>query len=657
MFLMFTFATTLFCVVTSVCFATSSKKINLFQSKANQTEYDLVLDSSNAPSGLTSTYQREVTSTVNTTLGNSLTFKINNATSLSGGYAKLGNHGTIYCSTDGNDHISGLMQINANFSNGSLKLISSYNNGPAFVTDEHILSSGVTYTLSDYANSFVLEAQDAYVDVVSISLKYTCSTNTKTFDSTKLFSIENYENYTATGVGYDANHSMKDQTNLRAAYYSVYKGSGTDPLNGSGWSTMGTSDYITYNSAKGRNGTKTALFKSNSGNYFMYVQRQYYFGVPIAIGQGKQLSLWMRGAYTGTDASTDSSYDAVVTIVAFYDKMLNTSGANLAASETFYVPAGSSWNQYTVDLNPSKPVYGYAIHIAKASGTIYLPVDDIEIYTQNPYAGNSSPYPTGTFIAQVSSYKLVFSFGTSSNSLIAIRISTTDVGPTLTNYNFSTNSFTISTANKVSGYTVGNITGTYDYTNDCLTNVNCSGQIGSALKNLTLTRPTNGLYFNSDGKTSDLRNTFLRRYRQSNSWSNDTSNSDRILSNTSNYAAGSSSLFVRPCGTSFQGYGFVLASDLSSAVTVNDLCFWVYNPCDYDLTLRCYFYKSQGYGNAGQVGISNDKAKANSWTYISRGFTQSAIYNFIISVWTEDNTTNQSTQMTAKVLFDDIFFE
>lgn len=377
--------TSLFCVTTTIAIKSTKNSVNLFQSKASQNEYDLVLNSGNAPTELTDSYQRSVSSTVQTSLGNNLTFTFNNAVSLSGGYAKLGNHGTIYCATDGNDHISGLMEIKAVFTTGSLKILSSYVNGPSFITDEHTLTSNTLYTLPDNANSFILEAQDASVEISSINLKYACQTNTKSFTTTGLYNVEDFENYTADGVGYDSSHNMNQVTNLRARYYSAYYGAGTNPLSGSGWNRMGSTDYLTYKSNRGKSGSACGLFKSNSSNYFLYFQSFYYFGVPNVIGQGAKLSAWMKGAYTGTSADANSSNSATVTLIAYYDKMFNASGSNNAATATYTVAANSDWAQYTVDLDPTKPVYGYGIHIAKAAGTIYLPVDNVEIYTTSPY--------------------------------------------------------------------------------------------------------------------------------------------------------------------------------------------------------------------------------------------------------------------------------
>lgn len=269
-------------------------------------------------------------------------------------------------------------------------------------------------------------------------------------------------------------------------------------------------------------------------------------------------------------------------------------------------------------------------------------------------AGN---YPEGTFWATISNYKLVIAIGNETNGLVAVRVSTTDAVATGISYNSGNHTFTITTTGSVGGYTVGNITGTYDVANDRLTGVNCSGQIGAAISDVTLNRPSNGSFYNCDDSTATLQNTFGRRYRSkgASSWSNDTSNADRIQSDTTHHVSGEGGMSVRPCGNSYDAYGFVLKSDYASAKTVANIHFWVYNPCAYDITFRAWYYKATNFGTNGQIGLgSADIAKAGTWTYVSRGFTSSAIYNFTLSVWTADQT-QAATSMSARLVFDDVF--
>ncbi len=355
-------------------------------SNADPTSYEVTLDSTNAPSGLTTSFQRAVNATVTTINNNDLTFKLTNAKALDGGYAVLGNYGTVYCITNDAKHISGLTGVNVTFTGGSLKLYSSSVNttdGSSYVTEDDDLTSGVKTTLSAAANSFVIEAQNTNVSITSIKLSYTCQTSDTAYEFDKVYDVDDFESYSATGTGYDTSHGMSTVTGLRAQYYSTYYGAGSNPTSGYGWNIMGSSDYLTFMSSVGHSGSKTALLKSNSGNYFRYIQAKHYFGVPTAIGKGSKLSVWMHGSYKNTNG--EAGVDAAVTLIAFYDSKFNTSGANTAATATYTVASGSDWMEYTVDLDSTKTVYAYGVHIAKASATLYLPIDDVKIYTESPY--------------------------------------------------------------------------------------------------------------------------------------------------------------------------------------------------------------------------------------------------------------------------------
>lgn len=274
----------------------------------------------------------------------------------------------------------------------------------------------------------------------------------------------------------------------------------------------------------------------------------------------------------------------------------------------------------------------------------------------------ASHYPSGTYTAVITissnSWRLIISFGPQASKKIAVRISTEDMNPGEVSYNSSNNTFTIPTTGDMSGYSVGNITGTYNYSNDRLTSVDCSGDIGTAVSNKTLNHASGNLFFNCDGTTSTLQSKFTRRFRSAgaSSWTVDSSNSDRIESDSINYISGSSGLNVRPCGTSYDAYGFVVSSDLSAASSVSDVAFWVYNPTDYAIKFRVYYYTKKSFAENGSVGFkATDIAQPNTWSYITRGFGSKSIYNFTISVWKEDQT-SPSVTMTAKLTFDDIYF-
>ena len=592
----------------------------------------------------------------------------------------------------------------------------------------------VNYTYNGHSLAYATKsgAQSAYYPDVS---------------GDRVYTLENFESYSASGQGYTSSSAKYTTTGLRSQFYAdYYTGSNTSEIGGSGWQLMTSTDNTNYNSSKGHNGSKVGIFKLSNGTGMRYISMNELYGVQRLAGKGQTLSFWARGAYTNASFNTDHASGTSLSFYLYYATPLTPSNqSTVRESFTADVAAGSTWQHFEFPLTAGRNYLGFGFYAKQSSGSNqYLPIDDIQIYSASPYAEYVAPvavtgvsvspnnldlliggssvltatvspndatnktvswtssntnvatvdndgtvhavatgsatitattadggytstcavtvtaplthYPEGTFMAVVSNYKLVIAIGNETNGLVAVRISTADAEATAITYNSGNDTFTITTTGSVGGYTVGNVTGTYDYNNDRLTNVNCSGQIGAAVSNVTLTRPTSGMFYDMNESTANLQSKFKRRFN-SGSWQVDSSNSDRIVSNTEHHVAGSSGLQVRPCGTGFDAYGFSLQNDLASTATVANIHFWVYNPCNYDITFRVWVYKSTGLSNNAEVGLgSADKAKANSWTYVSRGFTSAAIYNFNISVWKNNNNTSASDQMTAKLVFDDLYF-
>ncbi len=359
---------------------------------ADPSVYEITLDSNAAASGLTNNFQKSVDAPFTTARGSVLNFKLTNAKAYAGegsGYVTLGNYGSVYCCTPDEHHISGIGTIKVTYSSGNLSVRGTNANtddGAAYITNGAVLQSGVAIDYSiNPLNAIIITAGEGNVNIQKIEIGYTCSANDQPFEYDKVYNVEDFENYSATGVGYDGSHGMGTSTGLRSQFYSVYYGAGTNPLSGKGWAIMGSSDYLTYHPNAGRNGSKTALFKSNSGNYFEYVQAKHFFGIPYAIGKGAKLSAWIHGAYADTNGTPGAA--ATVTLIAYYNNMLKLGDGttNEAATATYTINGSSDWTEYTVDLDPTKTVFAFGIHIAKATATLYLPVDDVKIYTESPY--------------------------------------------------------------------------------------------------------------------------------------------------------------------------------------------------------------------------------------------------------------------------------
>ena len=174
------------------------------------------------------------------------------------------------------------------------------------------------------------------------------------------------------------------------------------------------------------------------------------------------------------------------------------------------------------------------------------------------------------------------------------------------------------------GGNFGNLTATYDETNNKLTNVAVDGAAAAMLKNngsLELVAATK--FWDCNGSTADLQATFKRRY-MSGSWQVDNSNADRFVS-SENGICGSA---VQRRGYSGGAVALNLAADMTP-VEVSNIGFWVYNPGSTDLTLRMWIYKGAGLTNNAELGSVT--AVAGQWTYCRMGFTKASIYNFQIA--------------------------
>ena len=241
-------------------------------------------------------------------------------------------------------------------------------------------------------------------------------------------------------------------------------------------------------------------------------------------------------------------------------------------------------------------------------------------------------YPTGTFLSEVkaggATVQLTIALGTKENGMVAVRASNTDAEATGVTFDETTGEFEITTTGSFSSMTFGKITGTYDQTNDKLTDLAVDGTIKAAVTSISdATRPLR--YEALDESTADLQAKFKRRW--GNSWDVDTTNADRFTSDTTNFVSGTGAMKRR-------GYGggrvaHVWTSDFATPLAAKNIQFWVYNPSANDVTFRMFYYKAANLGSNGETG--NVVAKANGWTYIAMGFTPGAsIYNFQIADFT-----------------------
>ena len=700
--------------------------------------YVLTLDSNKTPNTLTSDFQDNVSGTITTSLGNSISMNFVKAKATSGKFVTLGSRGMIYTFGSEQGGISGINAVTVNFSGNSLAVRTSQTNtlvnGGATTTGPTMLTSGTRVEIP--ASRFIsFISGEGNTDITSIQLEYTCSdsedikkingkytgegndgynysltfnngvatmtsinkdtadtyTGTATWsgnnvecafttpavtynftisadayqlsyvnksgsaaesapevDFYRVYDIDNFEAYQETGTGWDSSNNNKyNVTGLKSAYICEYQsgGSNVGPVNGTGWSIMGTTTYMALNTNEGHSSSKSGAFKGRATELH-YFHMKGYFGIPSVIGRGTKLSFWAKGPYSDYALTTASTYGSNITFALYYTAQINSSTLSQKTEKSFYVPAGNDWEEFTMDLDSSKNYYAYSIstkNYINDDVSRYVPIDDIKIYTVNPDA-QAQTLVNGTFHGTVRS-----NYYNSNDPVMLALGDSGKAAAVLYNYSAVADSYTMN-GNTItvtfSDANVGTITATYNSANNSLTNISISGNIAKQFN--TNTNP-NGRSWNNIGSVSltaatqtwacdeqsvEMREIFKREWREPNGlWQHDHFNDNRIDSVNSNYITGGHALRVRPYASG--SVRISLYQDVSIA-NVKNFSFWVYNPNNTDKSLRLFM---------GSDEIGQKTANANGWTYISCGFSSRTVTNFMII---------DENQTSGSYIFDDI---
>jgi hypothetical protein len=205
--------------------------------------------------------------------------------------------------------------------------------------------------------------------------------------------VDNYEQYDKDGQAYYTGNTDKNaRSGARGAYYSeYYSGSGSSEWGGSGWSLLGGdgSQLKLKSDNNGHNGSKNYLcLKHSNGVYMRYMQWGLFDGTAEQNSfRGSKFSFW---------AKTNGLVKQFK--VYFYRQSAPTNATkdSYVAAQVFEeTEAIGSWKHYTIDLDPAYVYYGFMIGIDKLSPTYaesYLYIDDVEVYTADPYAQYVAPF-------------------------------------------------------------------------------------------------------------------------------------------------------------------------------------------------------------------------------------------------------------------------
>ena len=203
--------------------------------------------------------------------------------------------------------------------------------------------------------------------------------------------LDNFDQYTADGKAYYKDNPMNQRSGCRGAYYSEYfSNAATDHTEWGGdkWSLLGGdgSQLKLKQDASGAHSGKNYLCLKNSQyNAMRYMQWGLYDGTSEKNSfRGNKLGFWAR---------TNGLVPAFKVACYSQTSPKNATKDNYVKSQTFACSAPiGEWTHYEIDLNPNVVYYGFLVFMEKnGSADSYLYLDDVEIYSANPYAHYEAP--------------------------------------------------------------------------------------------------------------------------------------------------------------------------------------------------------------------------------------------------------------------------
>ena len=211
-------------------------------------------------------------------------------------------------------------------------------------------------------------------------------------DFLEIQTVDNFEQYTEDGQAYCEKYPDKNaRSGCRGAYYSeYYNGQGFSEWGGNGWTLMGSEgeQLCLKNDGNGHNSDKYVSMKNSESVAMRYMQ--------WGLFDGSAERQHFRGTTFGFWAKTSGTIKSFKVFMYSQSKPINsTQNSNvkqIEITDALDAPL-SEWTHYEIALNPALTYYGFMVTMEKkGSGTAYLFLDDLEVYTGSPYAEYISPY-------------------------------------------------------------------------------------------------------------------------------------------------------------------------------------------------------------------------------------------------------------------------
>lgn len=199
--------------------------------------------------------------------------------------------------------------------------------------------------------------------------------------------VNNFEQYNESGKAYSQPDFDEDgRSGLRGDFYGeYYTGSGNSDWAGGGWQLLPKGDEINLiqDSDSAHSGNNYASFKHFSQNGARYMPWDLFKGNGDKNSfRGSTLSFWAKGYVNRLKVSMYSQSNPTN---ATRDKYVKVGQFNEGK-------VVDEWTHLEIELNPKYVYYGFMILIDNDyQGDGQLLIDDIEVYTANPYATYQPP--------------------------------------------------------------------------------------------------------------------------------------------------------------------------------------------------------------------------------------------------------------------------
>ena len=267
--------------------------------------------------------------------------------------------------------------------NGKEMTFTSSDNGASLVYKGNITDAGKVVEYASATGAYASAVLDMNLNAVQV--------------------VENFEQYTESGVAYSQqNYDDTAGTGLRGAFYAEHwTGSGASDWGGDKWQLLPNGDEINLLTEGAHSGNKAASFKHMKNNAVRYMPWGLFKGQGDRNAfRGSKLGLWVKGF---VDKLKVYMYSQTTPTAATKDERVKTADFALGRSI-------GEWQHIEVSLDPSFIYYGFMFLIEKDYiSDAELLIDDIEVYTANPYATYVPPaepepkqlVPAMTFLGKI----------------------------------------------------------------------------------------------------------------------------------------------------------------------------------------------------------------------------------------------------------------